>query len=637
MGKTGMKAMMLIFTLSMAVPAPMTAAAVDKTTKFRVYQNDQLLMEFADYKQAEAYARGYASSRVEEIGSGTWRWHNFPRYQVYQYGNTLPEWKFTRLEDAVREAAKWSHASVRDLQGTGWVWNNYPRFRVYQGDITLDHWLFTSLTAAAAEAKRWSNAHIIDLTDNRWVWDNISASAKKELRSGQPAYQVYQGTYTQDSWRFAYLEDAVAEAGRWANSRIERLSDRSTVFSNVKQYKVYQNDVFLDEFINLDHAADYARLWANSSIRLNGGIIWNNYATYSVYQNTNKIGGFYTIPEALQYAKQYSKASIRTLEGTSIWNNFRKLQLWAWNGSSSKDTIMAQTAPTLGLDVDSPTWFQLADADGNLKDTSSKETAELLQKQGFQVHPLVSNQFDGALTTGFLADPDAQNRFITALVNRSAELKVQGINVDFESLNGKDRVPYTEFLAKLTAAAHDRGLKISVDLPRGSVKWNHLTAYDHEKLAGIVDYIITMTYDQHYSGSSVPGSVAGLPWVEEGVKEFLAYGIPREKLIMGIPFYVREWTLDADGALLGNKALYSKDLSSLIQSRKATSVWDSAFNQFKVEYTGDDGNKRVFWLENADTIQARMAIAKKYELAGVAAWRLGQEDPAVWKTMLQNK
>lgn len=639
MGKIVSKGLILSVVWALSIPAAAWAAApaTDKTTKFRVYQNDQLLMEFADYKQAERYARSFTNSRVEEIGTGIWRWDNFPRYQVFQYHQTLPEWTFARLEDAIAEASKWSSASVRDLQGIGWVWNNYPRYRVYQGDETLDGWAFTTWNAALAEAKRWSNAHIIDLNDNRWVWDNLSAAAKQEQRSGNPAYQVYQQTHTQDSWKFAYLEDAVNEALKWGNSTIVRLSDNRTVFSNLKQYKVYQNESLLEEFVSLDQAADYARQWANSSIRLNGGIIWNNFSAYSVYQNQNRIGGFSTIPDALAYAKQYSSTSIRTLEGGSIWNNFRKLQFWAWNGTASKDAIMAQIAPTMGLDVDSPSWFQLADAEGNLKDSSSKETADLLRKQGHQVHPLVSNQFDGALTTAFLAKPEAQDRFIEALVKKSAELNVQGINVDFESLNGKDRQAFTAFMTKLAEAAHAKQLKVSVDLPRGSVKWNHQTAFDHEKLAGIADYIITMAYDQHYAGSKVPGSVAGLQWVEEGVKEFLAYGIPRDKLIMGIPLYVREWTLDDQGGLKGTRALYSKDLSSLMTSKGATSSWDVAFNQYKVEYKDDEGNRRVFWLENAETLQARLEIAKKYELAGVAAWRLGQEHPDVWKTLLQTK
>lgn len=210
------------------------------------------------------------------------------------------------------------------------------------------------------------------------------------------------------------------------------------------------------------------------------------------------------------------------------------------------------------------------------------------------------------------------------------------MNIDFESLSGSDRANFTAFMEELTAAAHARNLLISVDLPRGSAKWNAQTAFDHEKLGGIVDYIITMTYDQYWKGSTEPGSVAGLPWVEEGIKEFLSYGIPRDKLIMGVPFYVREWKVDSAGNLESNRALLMKDLEPLIQEKKATKTWDARFQQYRVEYM-QDGYKNVFWLENEATIKARIDLAKKYELAGVAAWRLGYDNANVWQTMIQQK
>ena len=93
-----------------------------------------------------------------------------------------------------------------------------------------------------------------------------------------------------------------------------------------------------------------------------GRKIWNNYASYQVFQNTNLIGEFKTLPEALSYGKQYSNASIQTLEHRVLWDNFKKLQVWGWNGSSGAETIKAHVSNTIGLDVDSPSYFELADA-----------------------------------------------------------------------------------------------------------------------------------------------------------------------------------------------------------------------------------------------------------------------------------
>jgi spore germination protein YaaH len=79
-----------------------------------------------------------------------------------------------------------------------------------------------------------------------------------------------------------------------------------------------------------------------------------------------------------------------------------------------------------------------------------------------------------------------------------------------------------------------------------------------------------------------------------------------------------------------------KDLPALIESKKAVSVWDPQFGQYKVEYT-DGEYKYVFWLENEETVKARVEIAKKYDLAGVAAWRLGYETTDVWNAILPQK
>lgn len=256
----------------------------------------------------------------------------------------------------------------------------------------------------------------------------------------------------------------------------------------------------------------------HATIFMEGHKIWNNFAAYQVFQNASLIGEYTNLPDALNYSVQYNNSSIQTLEHRILWDNFKKLQVWGWNGQSGGEAIKAQVSNTVGLDVDSPSYFELADAAGNLKDSSNPETVKWLQNSGYTVYPLVSNQFNASLTTQFLADNAAQDKFIKALVDRSVQLDVPGINVDFESLAGSDRNAFTTFISKLTTYAHSRGLAISIDLPRGSVKWNHLSAFDHEKLGGIVDYIVIMAYDQFYRGSTSAGSVAGLPWQTEEFK-----------------------------------------------------------------------------------------------------------------------
>lgn len=622
--------------------SPLSALAADRTTKFRLYEENRIVKEFATLEAAVSAGKKLRNSHVERIGSREWVWDNLSRYRVYQNDKTYPDWQYATLEEAVKTAKKYANSSVRDVQRGGWVWHNFAGlvdepFLLMQGDKTLPGWQFAKLADAQKEAKKWANAHVIDLRSGEWVWDNLKPERKDELRQGEAVYRIHDSNdQPLPDLSFSYLEDAVGEARKHDNVSIVNSKTGKTVYTNVKPYAVYQNAKWLASYADPDEAAAYARKWAHATVRLNDRVIWSNFPYYRVFQNDRQIGAFNQISEAVAHAQQYANAAVITLHDETLWDNRHQLQFWSWNGSARPDTIRQHVSNTMGLDVVSPTWFELERADGSLKDTSDAATVRWLKQNGYAVHPLIHNQFDAKLTTAFLADTKAQDRFINALVGKAASLGVDGLNLDFESLAGSDRAKYTAFVRRFTEAAHDKGLTVSIDLPRGSVRWNHLTAFDHTALADIVDYIIIMAYDQHYSGSDVPGSVAGLQWTEEGIKEFLSYGIPRNKLILGIPFYARDWKLNADGSLAGNRSLVMRNIPDLLANPSVTKSWDDRFNQYKVTYK-ENGATRVFWLEDESTVAERLKLAKQYDLAGVAAWRMGHEYPDIWETMIQHK
>ena len=68
--------------------------------------------------------------------------------------------------------------------------------------------------------------------------------------------------------------------------------------------------------------------------------------------------------------------------------------------------------------------------------------------------------------------------------------------------------------------------------------------YDRDALAKHVDYIAVMSYDEHYAGSTIPGSVSSLPFVIDAIEGCLEEGVPPEKLLMGVPLYTRVWVVD---------------------------------------------------------------------------------------------
>ncbi|BBH19757.1 hypothetical protein Back11_11020 [Paenibacillus baekrokdamisoli] len=622
--------------LATNVSAGATTSIKDNTTKYRVYQSDKALKEFHTDSAAIEYARNFSYSHVEKITGRLWVWDNFPKFKVYENGFTTPAREFRTLVDAKQFASKLKFAQIRDLEQPGYISSSYPRFQLFQGDKTLSTWSFATIADAKKTAKAFSNIHIIDLSSNQWIWDNLTSTQKETQRKGLPQYDIMLNGESMGGALYPFLLDAIRASAKVYGSKVVNVETGLIVHSNTPSFTVNQNGSPVKSVYTIDSAVAYAKSLLGSTVTKDGLVWWTNIPYLTVTQGTTPLRSFYTRASAVNYAAQFSNSTVSTSEGRAIWNNKIKLQYLGWNGSSRTSTILNQVGQTQGLDYDSPSWFELGSADGSMNDYSDAALVTSLKQSNMKLTPLVNNQFDAKLTTAFLKNADAQKRFIQSLVGKLQTLGADGINLDFEALSGSDRANYTAFVRNLTTAAHLAGLTVSIDLPRGDIKWDAKTAYDHAALAGIVDTIMIMAYDQHWQNGDEAGSVGELPWVEEGVNQFLAYGIPRSKLMLGVPFYVREWRLDAAGALVDNKAVYMKDIPSIIQSQGAQGVFDPNAGQMKYTYS-KDGFTHIFWAETTDTVKARIAIAKKYDLAGVAIWRLGFESSDLWTTLLQMK
>lgn len=632
-------ALLLLFFCQtiMTATAGIADAAANQMTKFRVYQNDQMLREFTTEGQAISYAGKFGYSHVEKIADRAWVWDNFPRYKVYQNGQTLPKWEFSTYNQALSVAKNLTNVHIRDLENIGWSYQSYAKFKLYQGDNTRDNWSFLTLAAAKQEAKKWGNAHVNDLTTNKWVWGNQTAAQTKAQRAAAPVYQItVDGAPVEELPLYSYLLDAMNASYSISGSQVLNTSTSKIVHSNVPAYLVKQNGAVVGSSISLDGAVQLAKKTPNAEVTFNEKVYWSGIPYLAVYQGDKKLRAFNTKTGAIEYAKGFANSTVQTSEGRKIFSNTKSLVYMGWNGSATSATIISHVANTQGLSIDSPTWFELSAADGSMIDTSDQVVVDTFKEQGIKVMPLVHNQFNKKMTTEFLKNNTAQQAFIKTLVAKLTQLGVAGINLDFEEVAGTDRAAYTAFVTALAKAVHDKGMQISIDLPRGSLSWNDRTAYDHTALSAVVDTIIIMAYDEHWKGSEVPGSVAGLNWVEEGVKQFLSYSIPRNKLMLGIPFYVREWKLDSTNKLVSNRAIFMKEIPKLIADTNAQGEMDPESGQMKYKYT-KDGFTYLFWAETENTVKARIDIAKTYDLAGVAAWRLGYESSDLWTMMLRNK
>ena len=171
------------------------------------------------------------------------------------------------------------------------------------------------------------------------------------------------------------------------------------------------------------------------------------------------------------------------------------------------------------------------------------------------------------------------------------------------------------------------GLVLSVD---NYVPSAHAAYYDWKSQGEVVDYVVIMAYDEHYAGSETAGSVASYGYLTTAVDNILTM-VPKEQVIMAVPFYTRLWTETKEGGVtkLTSEALAMVTAQTELSRNKITPVWDEVTRQYYAEYEKGDAVCKM-WLEDAESLKEKIAYIRKADLAGVAAWRLGFEPAEVW-------
>ncbi|GAE88315.1 glycosyl hydrolase family 18 protein [Acetivibrio straminisolvens] len=132
---------------------------------------------------------------------------------------------------------------------------------------------------------------------------------------------------------------------------------------------------------------------------------------------------------------------------------------------------------------------------GELINRAYSKYVDWAHSKGYQVWALLSNDFtDSEMTSKFLNNTDARDNLIKEILAYAALYKLDGINIDFENMYNSDRDVFTQFVREISPLLREQGLVVSVDV-------NDIKCYDKKALSEPVDYIMYMSYDQHWSTS----------------------------------------------------------------------------------------------------------------------------------------
>ena len=294
-----------------------------------------------------------------------------------------------------------------------------------------------------------------------------------------------------------------------------------------------------------------------------------------------------------------------------------------------------------GINVVSPAFFYL-DANGDLKENigdSGKAYIKWAKNNGYKIWPMVSNGVAANkslnITSNIMNDYEKRKKLIENIVNKCIEYELDGINIDFENMKSEDKDMYSRFIIELEPRLKEIGIVLSVDVtaPDGGDTWS--MCFDRHVIGNVADYTIFMAYDQNGSSSTKPGTTAGYNWVKLNLVKFLqTEEINPNKLILAVPLYTRIWTTNSDGKVISNNSLSIKNTEAEIPDG-ITKQWNDELKQNYVTFSSGNNTKQI-WIEDIDSLKAKISLMKENNLAGIASWEANMAYDDIW-TMFKNE
>jgi spore germination protein len=321
------------------------------------------------------------------------------------------------------------------------------------------------------------------------------------------------------------------------------------------------------------------------------------------------------------------------------------------------------------LNVVAAQWVTI-DACGNLSSQDDQTLKQFARERGVLVVPsLLTNS--RALNHQLLTDEQTAANAIDQIVAYTLAEEYDGFDLDLENIDPDDRPYLSQFVGQLATALHavEKPLLLAVPPKERDVTTGWAGAFDYAALGAAADLVTIMAYE--YRGPfSGPGSVAPYDWVSR-VVTFSTGQIEPSKVLLGLSFYGYDWNMTSGGArslsfaqFARLAAFYGSAVSFDASQQSASFTYETVPGQTapgspalpRLDHqvtrrsapacdvalptatpapprpAPDDRvpQSHEVWIEDSASAAARLRLADRDRTAGVATWRLGLEDPAVW-------
>ncbi len=267
------------------------------------------------------------------------------------------------------------------------------------------------------------------------------------------------------------------------------------------------------------------------------------------------------------------------------------------------------------------------------------EDAQLLQiTNEYPTRPLLhlstlteQGNFSNERASIIFNNPAQQEQLINEILATVQEKGFAGVDVDFEFIYPEERYDYITFLQNLRLRLNPLGYPLLSALAPKTSDTQRGVLYEGHDYAGIgaaTNAVLLMTYEWGYTFGP-PLAVAPIQNVRK-VVDYALTRISREKILLGIPTYGYDWTLPYQAGNPGAPSLSPVEAVDLARRFGAEIQFDEVAKSPWFRYTDDEGNLHEVWFEDARSIQAKLSLAREYNLRGIGYWNSMREFPQNW-------
>ena len=236
--------------------------------------------------------------------------------------------------------------------------------------------------------------------------------------------------------------------------------------------------------------------------------------------------------------------------------------------------------------------------------------------------------FDTQAIQVLLGDPVRRRAAAAAITGAVVGAGADGACLDFEGVPGARKTHFVRFVGEVQRALQAANPIAYLSVCTPAVDWAN--AYDYDALAARCNHLLVMAYDYRWAGSSTTGPVAPLAgWgrynVGWTIQDYLRWGAPRDKMLLGVPWYGYRWPAESNaaGARTTSRGTPLTFAAAAAEAITHGAVWDAPSETPWLRY--HDPSWFQIWYENAESHAAKYARVLQEDLAGVGIWALGYD------------